>query len=118
MRRPRLSVRALMILIAVVGLLLGSGMFLVRCIRVQEYAQQRVRQLTWDVAQRQIWLQLNKQTEIPNVEEIRKLARELGAVEAKKQEFKHLLRHPWHEIPFGETIGATVVHPTFRPIAK
>ena len=93
MLRPRLTVRLLMVLVAVVGLALGGGMFAVRCYRVREYALRRLHEMsiaeeTYENGYCSLYGPLR---EGPN----------------KMKEFKHLARHPWHGPPYGEEVGPT-----------
>jgi hypothetical protein len=94
MRIPQLSVRSLMVLVAVIGLLLGSGVFAIRCYRAREYALQRVQIYDNDIVILQGGISITVlASDRQEVEQM------INDSETKKREYEHLARHPWHGLP-------------------
>jgi hypothetical protein len=130
MRRPRFSIRGLMVLVAVIGIGFASVMFIARWIRTTEYAHGRVSELgiemqlatgiravhvktlarlaegsrasecRIEILESQYIKELN--------DKIAKLDKELIEFSAELEQVKHLLLHPWHGIPIGAEIDARV----------
>jgi hypothetical protein len=98
MFKPRLTVRSLMIAIAVFGLLLGSGVFAVRCYQTSDYARREVQKLNHDIEFTRYWIGLCKKTNT-KLEGIEDCEHDLIDYEKRLQEANHLRRHPWHGIP-------------------
>jgi hypothetical protein len=94
MFKPRITVLRLMILVAVFGLVLGSGMYVVRCYRTWDYARRQVARL--DRRIETLWTAIEWFKDIQDTYYARC---RLYDLQIEKQEYEHLARHPWHGIP-------------------
>ena len=94
MRKPRLSIRGLMVLVAVFGLLLAGGMFVRRCIRIREFALQRVEIYDNDIKLLQGGISI-----IVLASDRDQFEQTISISKTKKREYEHLARHPWHGLP-------------------
>jgi hypothetical protein len=109
MNRPRITVRRLMILVGVLAVV----MFAVRCYRVREYAQRRLAELDQDKRMTELLLRLRnegieREKWLYRSPEVSRLWNEdLLRVRLKTRAFEHVVRHPWHALPYDEEVGLT-----------
>jgi hypothetical protein len=89
--KPRLTVRALMVLVAVFGLVLAGGVLGARCYRTRIHSLKRIDELESEIG----ILRKILGNHPVGIEPLKYLEMQL-------QEFKHVARHPWHTVPFGE----------------
>jgi hypothetical protein len=98
-----------MILVAVLAVV----MFAVRCYRVREYAQRRLAELDQDKRMIESVLRLRdeqfeREKWLARSPDVSRLWNEdLLRVRLKTRAFEHVLRHPWHALPYGEEVGLT-----------
>jgi hypothetical protein len=115
MKMPRLSIRNLMILVAVVGLLLGWWMFRLKCEKNRKLIQHHMELLDYDIRELHMYLRsisdylfklrASKDIRVTD-EQIARVAEEANLLRGiimeyrdQRDEWKHLLRHPWLDIP-------------------
>jgi hypothetical protein len=83
-----------MVLVAVLGLVLGSCVFAVRCYKTREFALKRATKLTRHIEILWLAIETFKETQDTYYARCR-----LYDLQIEKQEYEHLARHPWHSIP-------------------
>jgi hypothetical protein len=102
MKFPRFTVRRLMILVVV----LGSGVFAVRCFKTREYAQKRSDDIEWFIRGSTDYVKTLKDydEESPLIQKQESI---LARLRSKRSQFEHVRRYPWHPLPFGDNLGPT-----------